>query len=52
MMARNGVPLWVIAKILGNTTAMIEKVYAEVATARHATGGRHDFVARTGGVSS
>ena len=29
MMARNGVPLWVIAKILGNTTAMIEKVYAK-----------------------
>ena len=28
-MARNGVPLWVIAKILGNTLAMVEKVYAK-----------------------
>lgn len=28
-MARRGVPLWVIAKILGNTLAMVEKVYAK-----------------------
>lgn len=28
-MARNGVPLWQIAKILGNTMAMVEKVYAK-----------------------
>lgn len=28
-MARNGVPLWKIAKILGNTLAMVEKVYAK-----------------------
>lgn len=28
-MARRGVPLWKIAKILGNTLAMVEKVYAK-----------------------
>lgn len=28
-MARRGVPLWKIAKILGNTMAMVEKVYAK-----------------------
>lgn len=28
-MARRGVPLWIIAKILGNTLAMVEKVYAK-----------------------
>ena len=28
-MARNGVPLWTIAKILGNTLAMVEQVYAK-----------------------
>ena len=28
-MARRGVPLWVIAKILGNTLAMVERVYAK-----------------------
>lgn len=28
-MARNGVPLWKIAKVLGNTLAMVEKVYAK-----------------------
>lgn len=28
-MARNGVPLWKIAKILGNTLAMAERVYAK-----------------------
>lgn len=28
-MARKGVPLWVIAKVLGNTLAMVEKVYAK-----------------------
>jgi integrase len=28
-MARSGVPLWKIAKILGNTTAVVEKVYAK-----------------------
>lgn len=28
-MARNGVPLWKIAKTLGNTLAMVEKVYAK-----------------------
>jgi integrase len=28
-MARRGVPLWMIAKILGNTLAMVEKVYAK-----------------------
>lgn len=28
-MARNGVPLWKIAKILGNTLAMVERVYAK-----------------------
>lgn len=28
-MARNGVPLWKIAKILGNSLAMVEKVYAK-----------------------
>lgn len=29
MMARRGVPLWKIAKILGNTLAMVERVYAK-----------------------
>ena len=28
-MARRGVPLWKIAKVLGNTTAMVEQVYAK-----------------------
>lgn len=28
-MARNGVPLWKIAKILGNSLVMVEKVYAK-----------------------
>lgn len=28
-MARRGVPLWKVAKILGNTLAMVEKVYAK-----------------------
>jgi integrase len=28
-MARNGVPLFVISKVLGNTIAMVEKVYAK-----------------------
>jgi len=28
-MARNGVPLWTIANILGNTLAMVERVYAK-----------------------
>lgn len=28
-MARRGVPLWKIAKVLGNTLAMVEKVYAK-----------------------
>lgn len=28
-MARNGVPLWKIAKVLGNTLAMVERVYAK-----------------------
>lgn len=28
-MARRGVPLWIIAKILGNTMAMVERVYAK-----------------------
>lgn len=28
-MARNGVPLWTVAKVLGNTLAMTEKVYAK-----------------------
>lgn len=28
-MARRGVPLWLIAKILGNTLAMVERVYAK-----------------------
>lgn len=28
-MARNGVPLWLIAKILGNTAAVVEKSYAK-----------------------
>ncbi len=28
-MARRGVPLWIIAKVLGNTIAMVEKVYAK-----------------------
>jgi len=28
-MARRGVPLWIIAKILGNSLAMIEKTYAK-----------------------
>lgn len=28
-MARRGVPLWVIAKILGNTILMVERVYAK-----------------------
>jgi integrase len=29
IMARNGVDLWIIAGILGNTVAMVEKVYAK-----------------------
>ncbi|MGN6451441.1 MAG: tyrosine-type recombinase/integrase [Brucella intermedia] len=28
-MARRGVPLWIIAKVLGNSLAMVEKVYAK-----------------------
>lgn len=28
-MARQGIPLWIIAKILGNTLAMVERVYAK-----------------------
>lgn len=28
-MARNGVPLWKIAKVLGNTLAVVERVYAK-----------------------
>ena len=28
-MARRGVPLWTIAKVLDNTIAMVEKVYAK-----------------------
>jgi integrase len=28
-MARRGVPLWIIAKILGNTLVMVERVYAK-----------------------
>lgn len=28
-MARRGVPLWIIAKVLGNTLAMVERVYAK-----------------------
>jgi integrase len=28
-MARSGVPLWIIAKILGNSVAMVERVYAK-----------------------
>lgn len=32
-MARNGVPLWTIAQILGNTLTMVEKVYAKWAPA-------------------
>lgn len=28
-MARSGVPLWIIAKILGNSTAMVERIYAK-----------------------
>jgi integrase len=28
-MARNGVPLWKIAKVLGNTMAVVERVYAK-----------------------
>src|SRR5262249_26339893 len=28
-MARRGVPLWTIAKILGNSVAMVERVYAK-----------------------
>lgn len=28
-MARAGVPLWKVAKVLGNTTAMVERVYAK-----------------------
>lgn len=28
-MARRGVPLWIIAKVLGNTVAMVERVYAK-----------------------
>lgn len=28
-MARGGVPLWKIAKILGNSIAMVERVYAK-----------------------
>lgn len=32
-MARNGVPLWTVAKILGNTMAVVEKTYAKWAPA-------------------
>jgi integrase len=28
-MAREGVPIWIIAKILGNTVALVERVYAK-----------------------
>ncbi len=28
-MARRGVPLWIIAKVLGNTVATVEKTYAK-----------------------
>jgi len=45
-MARNGVPLWKIANILGNTLAMVEKVYAKwqpddpAGTVDHISGGK------------
>jgi integrase len=44
-MARRGVPLWVIAQILGNTLAMVERVYAKwqpsdpAGTVDHISGG-------------
>lgn len=44
-MARRGVPLWTIAKILGNTLAMVERVYAKwqpsdpAGTVDHISGG-------------
>ena len=28
-MARRGVPLWIVANVLGNTLTMVEKVYAK-----------------------
>lgn len=36
VMARNGVPLWVIAKILGNTVEEVEKTYAKWVPGLHA----------------
>ncbi len=34
-MVRNGVPLWVVAKILGNTVEQVEKVYAKFTPELH-----------------
>lgn len=36
IMARNGVSLWVIAQILGNTVDQVERVYAKWSPGRHA----------------
>lgn len=36
IMARNGVSLWVIAQVLGNTVEQVEKVYAKWSPGRHA----------------
>jgi integrase len=35
IMARSGVPLWTIAKILGNTVEMVERVYAKSVPEMH-----------------
>jgi integrase len=35
IMARNGVSLWVIAQILGNTLEQVEKNYAKWQPGRH-----------------
>lgn len=43
-MARNGVPLWMIAGILGNSIAMVEKVYA-----KHCPDGLRDAVNQISG---
>lgn len=35
IMARNGVSIWVIAQVLGNTVELVEKVYAKWTPGRH-----------------
>jgi len=49
-MARRGVPLYIVSKILGNTLAMVEKVYAKYAVDDLRNG--VDTIAPTGGFNA